>query len=103
MALKEKTHSDEARPDVHRNAAEQAASHHHPPASVQSVEAEDPMQSGGHPHLQKRVLNENVEGGAGEQHPESPAGQHATGSFTASDSSDLTKTPPRTPRKSGHR
>ena len=102
MASKEKTHSD-ARPDVHRNATERTASHHHPPASVQPVEAEDPKQSGGHPHLQKRVLNENVEGGAAQQHPESPAGQHATGSFTGSDSSDLKKTPPRTPRKSGHR
>ena len=84
-------------------AAERAASHHHPPASVQPVEAEDPKQSGGHTPLQKRILNESVEGGAGEQRPESPAGQHATGSFTGSDSSDLKKTPPRTPRKSGHR
>jgi len=103
MATREKTHTGEARPDVHRNAAERTSSQHHPPASVQSVEAEDPIQSGGHPHLQKRVLNENFEGGAAQQHPESPAGQHATGSFTGSASSDLTKTPPRTPRKSGHR
>ncbi len=102
MASKEKTHSD-ARPDVHRNAAERAASHHRPPASVQPVEAEDPKESAGDHHRQKKVLNENVEDGAALQHPESPAGQHATGSFTGSDSSDLTKTPPRTPRKSGHR
>jgi hypothetical protein len=103
MASKQKTHSDEARPDVHRNAAERTASHHHPPASVQPVEAEDPKESAGDHHLQKKVLNENVKGGASQQHPESPAGQHATGSFTGSDSSDLAKTPPRTPRKSGHR
>jgi hypothetical protein len=104
MVTKEKKRSaDEARSDVHRNEAERTASHHHPPASVQPVEAEDPRQSAGHPHLQKRVLNENVEGGAGEQHPDTPAGQHATGSFTGTDSADLKKTPPRTPRKSGHR
>jgi hypothetical protein len=102
MASKEKTHSD-ARPDVHRNASGQAASHHHPPTSVQTVEAEDPKESAGDRHLQEKVLNENVEGGAAEQHPDSPAGQHATGSFTGSDSPDLKKTPPRTPRKSGHR
>jgi hypothetical protein len=101
MLSKEKTHSD-AKPAVHRNPAGPTASHH-PPASVQPVEAEDPKQSGGHTPLQKRILNENVEGGAAQQHPESPAGQHATGSFTGSDPSELTKTPPRTPRKSGHR
>ncbi len=106
MVSKEKTHSD-ARPDVHRNAAERTASHHHPPASVQPVEAEDPKQSGGHTPLQKRILNENVEGGAAQQHPESPAGQHATGSFTGSDSSDLKRRRPGPPKErpqiAGHR
>lgn len=83
MATKAKTGKrDKARPDVHRSAEERAASHHHPPASVQAIEAEDPKQSGGHPELLRRVLSENVESGAAEQHPESPAGQHATGSFT---------------------
>jgi len=67
MASKEKTHSD-ARPDVHKNAAERAASHHRPPASVQPVEAEDPKESAGDHHLQKKVLNENVEDGAALQH-----------------------------------
>ncbi len=102
MVSKEKTHSD-ARPDAHRNPAERAVSLYRPPASVQPVEAEDPKESAGDHRLQKKVLNENVEGGVAQQHPESPAGQHATGSFTGSDSSDLTRTPPRTPRKSGHR
>lgn len=99
MATKEKTHTGEARPDVHRNAAERTSSQHHAPASVQPVEAEDPIQSGGHPHLQKRILNENFEGGAAQQHPESPAGQHATGSFTGGDSPDLTKTHPGPPAR----
>jgi hypothetical protein len=105
MAIKEKfRYANEDESEVQkRNATGQFKAHHHPPSSVQPVEAEDPKESAGDHHLQKQVLNENVEGGASQQHPESPAGQHATGSFTGSDSPDLTKTPPRTSRKSGHR
>ena len=102
MAIKSKIrHADGS--GLPMNPGDQAKSHFHPPSSVQPVEAEQPLQSGGDPDLQKRVLNENFEGGAAQQHPESPAGQHATGSFTGGDSSNLKKTPPRTPRKSGHR
>jgi hypothetical protein len=57
------------------------ASQHHPPASVQPVE-HDARQTGGHPERQRDALKGNTEDGAGEQHPASPAGQHATGSFT---------------------
>jgi hypothetical protein len=31
---------------------------------------------------QQQHLHQNVKGGQAQQHPESPAGQHATGSFT---------------------
>jgi hypothetical protein len=94
MAIKEKTQREGgSRRDSHQNAAERKSGDHHPPTSVQPVEPEDAKQTGGDPHLQKRVLAENVEGGALEQHPESPAGQHATGSFTgkASKNSSGTK------------
>ncbi len=63
-----------------------------PQTSVHPVEPEDPKATGTS-HSQKRALNLNVgrhqdTGQAGqpghqaEEHPATPAGQHATGSFT---------------------
>jgi len=101
MAIKEKfRYANEDQSDVQqRNATGQAKSHHHPPSSVQPVEAEDPKESSGDHHLQRQVLNENVEGGAAEHHPANPAGQHATGSFTGSGPEH----PPTAPKKNGQR
>jgi hypothetical protein len=61
---------------------DQAKSHNHPASSVQPVEADDLKESTVDQHSQKTVLRENAEGGAAERHPATPAGQHATGSFT---------------------
>ena len=47
-----------------------------------SVEPEDARVTGTTRSLQRRVLGLNVDGGQAQQHPETPAGQHATGSFT---------------------
>jgi hypothetical protein len=46
------------------------------------VEREDPKASAVDHQQQRHVLRHNVEGGQAEEHPETPAGQHATGSFT---------------------
>jgi hypothetical protein len=66
---------------------EHEASEQQPPAGVQTVEAEDPHLTGGSKSHQRHVLKLNVEGsaGQGERHPDTPAGQHATGSFTGAD------------------
>ena len=98
MVIQEKIrHADGS--GVSGSPEDQAKSHHHPPSSVQPVEAEDPKESAGDQHLQKRILNETVEGGAASQHPDSPAGQHATGSFTG----PAPVQPSKTPKKNGHR
>ncbi|MGA7524965.1 MAG: hypothetical protein WBW84_21120 [Acidobacteriaceae bacterium] len=68
------------------------ASAQQPETSVHPLEPEDPKVTGTS-HSQKRALDLNVgrhqeSGGAGspghqaEEHPDTPAGQHATGSFT---------------------
>jgi hypothetical protein len=49
---------------------------------VQPVEPEDAYLTGGSRSLQRRVLGLNVQASAGEPHPETKPGQHATGSFT---------------------
>lgn len=96
MAIKEKIrHEDGSGVPMHPG--DQAKSHYRPPSSVQPVEAEDPKESAGDHRLQRRVLNENIEGGAAQQHPEAPAGQHATGSFTGP------AQPSKSPKKNGHR
>ena len=54
------------------------------PTGVQSVPPDKPYVSGfAQPH-QTSLLKLNVEGEAGQaqRHPDTPAGQHATGSFT---------------------
>ncbi|HEY0796375.1 MAG TPA: hypothetical protein VGD64_11395 [Acidisarcina sp.] len=47
--------------------------------SVQSAESQDT--TGGRGSSQKHALKLNVEGQQGQRHPDTPAGQHATGSF----------------------
>jgi len=59
----------------------------HPSTSVHPAEPadepEDAQITGTSRSLQRRVLGLNVnDHHAGEQHPDTPAGQHATGSFT---------------------
>lgn len=50
--------------------------------SVHPVEPDDAQITGTSRSLQRRVLGLNVEDGQAQEHPETPAGQHATGSFT---------------------
>lgn len=59
---------------------EPGASKHEAPAGVQSVEPADPALTGGGHASQKNLLEENLR--HAKQHPATPAGQHATGSFT---------------------
>lgn len=65
---------------THNPPAESAQ--HDAPASVQHVEAEHGHTAGKGHSGQKEILQENVERGQQERHPATPAGQHATGSFT---------------------
>ncbi|MBV8632477.1 MAG: hypothetical protein JOZ83_16230 [Silvibacterium sp.] len=60
---------------------ESKSNQHHPATSVQPVD-QDAERTGGSPNRQRGALRGNTEEGAGEQHPDQPAGQHATGSFT---------------------
>lgn len=56
---------------------------HEPPAAVQPVEPEDARHLGSGKPVQREMLEKNVKGdGAAQPHPETVAGQHATGSFT---------------------
>ena len=52
------------------------------PLSVQSVEPQDPRQIGSSKPAQRELLEQNVREGQAREHPETVAGQHATGSFT---------------------
>lgn len=52
------------------------------PVSVQSVEPENPRHTGGSKPTQREILEHNVSEGQLKEHPETVAGQHATGSFT---------------------
>jgi hypothetical protein len=55
-------------------------------------EPEDAQITGTSRSLQRRVLGLNVnDRHAGEQHPDTPAGQHATGSFTGKESKRRSK------------
>jgi hypothetical protein len=60
---------------------EPPAGKHESPASVQPVETEDPHQMGSGKPVQREMLEKNVHGAA-EEHPETVAAQHATGSYT---------------------
>ena len=61
---------------------EPAPGKHESPASVQSVEPEDPRHTGSSKSMQRTLLRHNNEHGHTHHHPESVAAQHATGSFT---------------------
>jgi hypothetical protein len=50
--------------------------------SVQPTEPQDARVTGASRSLQRPLLGLNVERGQNQEHPETPAGQHATGSFT---------------------
>jgi hypothetical protein len=53
-----------------------------PATSVHPVETEDNRAAGNSQSQQRKVLQMNVgKGGNAQQHPATPAGQHATGSF----------------------
>ncbi|MDI3254147.1 MAG: hypothetical protein QJR10_05090 [Bacillota bacterium] len=68
-----------------RNHEEHSAGKRSAPTSVQShapVEPEDAQLTGASRSLQRRLLGLNVENGHAQQHPDTPAGQHATESFT---------------------
>ena len=94
MAIKEKLRYPDGS-GVPSNPGDQAKSHHHPPSSVQPVEADDPKQSTVDQRSLETVLRENAEGGAAERPPATPAGQHATGSFTGAAPIESPKTPKR--------
>lgn len=57
---------------------EMAAQEH--PVSVQPIEPEDPQKTGSSKQDQQELLKKNTQ--AARPHPETVAGQHATGSFT---------------------
>jgi hypothetical protein len=59
----------------------QPASTQKPETSVHHQEPEDPKLAGTS-QSQRGVLGQNADAGQNQQHPETPAGQHATGSFT---------------------
>ena len=58
-----------------------AAAKQEAPAGVQGVEPEDVSLKGHTAEEQKRLLHQNVQGrSSSEEQPETPSGQHATGS-----------------------
>ena len=68
-----------------QKAEEHASARHAAPTSVQPDSApaeEDGSLAGAGKDEQHRLLKDNVEKGKAERHPDLPAGQHATGSFT---------------------
>jgi hypothetical protein len=52
------------------------------PTSVQPVEPADPRRTGSSKPAQREMLEQNVREGQAREHPETVAGQHATGPFT---------------------
>jgi hypothetical protein len=86
-AAKPSDSGSHTRPD--RNSREENASPQKPETSVHPVELpiepDDAKVTGTSRSLQRRVLGLNVgAGGHAVPHPETTAGQHATGSFTGS-------------------
>jgi len=71
-----------SRPGPGSRSREEKAEAQQPSPSVHPVEPEDAQLTGTSRSLQRRVLGLNVEDGQAQEHPETPAGQHATGSFT---------------------
>jgi hypothetical protein len=72
----------QSKPHAAEKRDEPRAGKHEAPAGVQTVEPEDPASTGCGPSSQKELLEHNIRGGHAQQHPATPAGQHATGSFT---------------------
>jgi hypothetical protein len=52
-----------------------------PATSVHPIDTHNKKASGARPNEQAKVLRQNVNGRQAQQHPQTPAGQHATGSF----------------------
>jgi hypothetical protein len=77
--------SAQVKPDA---TEEPRASKQQPPAGVQPVEAEDAQLTGTTHPQQREILKDNIPReekpvpSQAERHPETPAGIHATGSFT---------------------
>ena len=78
--MSEKNHS------TSHKAEEHASAKHAAPTSVQPgptpVKNQEARTVGAGKEEQNRLLKENYEKGRAEPHPDVPAGQHATGSFT---------------------
>jgi hypothetical protein len=72
--------------DSIQRAEEKASAKQSAPTSVQPtqkpVQSEESRLSGARQREQHRLLEENVEKGSAERHPDLPAGLHSTGSFT---------------------
>jgi hypothetical protein len=75
---------------------------HDAPTGVQPVEPADEQPTPPGKDHQRQALKLNVEGSAGQaqRHPDTPAGQHATGSFTGENDAALEKTAAK-PRAAG--
>lgn len=69
------------RPEPASGSNQEKAEAQQPSPSVHPIEPEDAYLTGTSRSLQRRVLGLNVEDGQAQEHPETPAGQHATGSF----------------------
>ena len=69
-----------------RQTEQEASAKHQSPVSVQTTQApadaEAAKLTGAGKKEQQKLLKENAEKGRAERHPDLPAGQHATGSFT---------------------
>ncbi len=69
--------STSPQPNKKQTASQKAAT------SVNTTEPVDKKATGTSGALQNEVLRHNFRGGQAQQHPATPAGQHATGSFPA--------------------
>jgi hypothetical protein len=64
------------------------------PTGVQPLQTDDTSGSADHHTEQREHLQRNVTEGQAERHPETPAGQHATGSFTGKTGGDADRKRP---------
>ena len=70
-----------------QKAEENASAKQSGPTSVQPVQPDDVQLTGAGRKEQHRLLKKNVDDGQARRHPDQPAGQHATGSFTGENKS----------------
>lgn len=70
------------RPKITGKLEEQLESQKNPETSVQHVRPSDSSVAGNKESSQKKALAMNATGKQTQRHPDTPAGQHATGSFT---------------------